>query len=71
MLTSRDKKQIVIAQPHASKAIRDQIMARDAAQEKEPAPQRFRLSTLETLLHATRAAAVAVGADLYVIGSNQ
>jgi hypothetical protein len=71
MLTPRDKKQIVIVQPHASKAVRDQIMARDAAQGDESSPQKFRLSTLETLLHTTRAAAVAVGAELYVVGSNQ
>lgn len=71
ILTPRDQKQIVIVQPHVSKAIRGQIMARDAAQGDEPSPQKFRLSTLETLLPSTCAAAVAVGADLYVIGSNQ
>jgi hypothetical protein len=45
------------------------VRAYEANRSGAPSRELFRLSTLETLLHTTRAAAVAVGADLEVIGS--
>lgn len=69
MRMSTDKKQIVIVQPHISKARRDSVMANGASSRDALSSQLFRLNSLETLLHTTRVAAVTAGADLYVIGS--
>jgi hypothetical protein len=68
-LMPSDKKQVVIVQPHVSELTRQRILASADIQGSTPSPELFRLSSLETLLHTTRAAAVAVGADLDVIGS--
>jgi hypothetical protein len=64
-----DKKQVVIVQPHLSEKIYKGIWATAGTQGSVRPEDAFRLSTLETLLHTTRAAAVAVGADLEVIAS--
>jgi len=68
-LMPSDKKQVVIVQPHVSEPMCKRIRASASSQGSTRSRELFRLSTLETLLHTTRAAAVAVGADLEVIGS--
>ena len=70
-LMPSDRRQVVIVQPHVSEAIYTRVRASEANRTGAPSPELFRLSTLETLLHTTRAAAVAVGADLEVIGSKK
>jgi hypothetical protein len=60
-----DKKQVVIVQPHISEATYRRIRQGGHASPQEE----FRLRMLETLLHSARAAIVALGAELYVIGS--
>jgi hypothetical protein len=64
-----DRKQVVIVQPHLSEVTYENIWATAHRQGSGRSQEAFRLSTLETLLHTTRAAAVAVGADLEVIAS--
>ena len=64
-----DRKQVVIVQPHLSEVTYENIWATAHRQGSGRSQEAFRLSTLETLLHTTRAAAVAVGGDLEVIAS--
>jgi hypothetical protein len=71
ILKPSDKKRVVIVQPHVSEATYTRVTAGSASRGNPPTQQQFRLSTLETLLHTTRAAAVAVGADPEVIGSRK
>lgn len=70
-LMASDKRQVVIVQPHVCEQTYTRIRAGNGIGPGQRALEFFRLSTLETLLHTTRAAAVAVGADLEVIGSRQ
>jgi hypothetical protein len=63
-----DKKQVIIIQPHISEQMYQRIRGSDTTQAAGP-KELFRLRTLETLLHSARAAVVALGADLHVIGS--
>jgi hypothetical protein len=64
-----DKKQVVIVQPHVSELIYQRIRQGSGSGGKASPQEQFRLRMLETLLHSARAAIVALGADLYVIGS--
>jgi hypothetical protein len=64
-----DKKQVVIVQPHLSEITYKNIWSSAGGQGSGRTQEAFRLSTLETLLHTTRAAAIAVGTDLEVIAS--
>jgi hypothetical protein len=57
-----DKRRVIIVQPHISELAYQRIR-QGSGQEQS------RLRMLETLLHAARAAVVALGADLYIIGS--
>lgn len=68
-MVASDKKQVVIIQPHLSETTYKNIWSQAGSQGSRRTQEAFRLSTLETLLHTTRAAAVAVGADLEVIAS--
>jgi hypothetical protein len=64
-----DKKQVVIVQPHISEATYQRIRHGNGPGGHASPQEEFRLRMLETLLHSARAAIVALGADLYVIGS--
>lgn len=68
-LRPTDKRWVIIVQPHVSESTYTRIRSDGAGQESRQTREQFRLSTLETLLHTTRLAAVAVNADLEVIGS--
>lgn len=70
-LMPSDKKKVVIVQPHVSEAMYNRIRPGDGSETGARTRELFRLSSLETLLHTTRAAAVAVSADLHVVGSRQ
>lgn len=70
-LMPSDKRQVVIVQPHVSEEIYNRIRARDASKTIWRARDLLRLNSLETLLHTTRGAAVALSAELQVIGSRQ
>jgi hypothetical protein len=63
-----DKKRVIIIQPHVSSQMYQRIRGNDT-QTGGSDRELFRLRTLETLLHSARAAVVALGADLHVIGS--
>jgi hypothetical protein len=63
------KKQVVIVQPHVSELIYQRIRQGSESGGQASPQEQFRLRMLETLLHSARAAIVALGADLYVIGS--
>jgi hypothetical protein len=68
-LMPSDRKQVVIVQPHVSEGMYRRIRADDNTDGSIPTPDLLRLSSLETLLHTTRGAAVALSAELQVIGS--
>jgi hypothetical protein len=57
-----DKRRVIVVQPHISELAYKRIR-------QVGGQEQSRLRMLETLLHAARAAVVALGADLYVIGS--
>ncbi|TDC79141.1 hypothetical protein [Actinomadura sp. 7K507] len=65
-ISPSDRKQVVIVQPHISRKIYDEAQANRDSHHTRP-----RLSSLETLLHTTRGAIVALGADLQVVGSQR
>jgi hypothetical protein len=67
-LMPSDKKQVVIVQPHVSEGMYRRIRADDSIDGSMPTPDLLRLNSLETLLHTTRGAAVALSAELHVIG---
>jgi hypothetical protein len=54
-LMPSDKKQVVIVQPHVSEPMCKRIRASAGSQGSTRSRELFRLSTLETLLHTTRA----------------
>jgi hypothetical protein len=70
-LVPSDKRQVIIVQPHVSEEtynrIRQGVNGVPATRDREL----FRLNSLETLLHITRGAAVALSTDLHVIGSKR
>jgi hypothetical protein len=70
-LMPADKRQVVIVQPHVSEEICTRIRAMDDSETTVRTRDLFRLNSLETLLHTTRGAAVALSAELQVIGSKQ
>jgi hypothetical protein len=63
-----DQKQVIIIQPHVSENMYQRIRGGNT-QAGGSDRELFRLRTLEALLHSARAAVVALGADLHVIGS--
>ena len=70
-LMPSDKRQVVIVQPHVSEETYNRIRqgANGVAATRDH--ELFRLNSLETLLHTTRGAAVALSTDLHVIGSKR
>jgi hypothetical protein len=70
-LMPSDKKRVVIVQPHVSEETYKRIRAGDASDTISRTRDLFRLNSLETLLHTTRGAVVALSAELQVIGSKQ
>ena len=64
-----DKTRVVIIQPHVSERAYKRIRDGDGHGAPATPAEQFRLRMLETLLHSARAAIVALGADLHVIGS--
>ncbi|MGC1286935.1 MAG: hypothetical protein WA895_28805, partial [Streptosporangiaceae bacterium] len=66
-----DTRQVVIVQPHVSEETYNRIRqgANGVAATRDH--ELFRLNSLETLLHTTRGAAVALSTDLHVIGSKR
>ena len=70
-LMPSDKRHVVIVQPHVSEKIYKRIRAGDASETILRTRDLLRLNSLETLLHTTRGAAVALSAELQVIGSKQ
>jgi hypothetical protein len=62
-LMPSDKKQVIIIQPHVSEEIYKRVRANDNSETSSRAPDLLRLNSLETLLHTTRGAIVALGAD--------
>jgi hypothetical protein len=70
-LMPSDKRQVVIVQPHVSEKMYNHIRAHHPSVTSSPTADLLRLNSLETLLHTTRGAAVALGADLDVISSKQ
>jgi hypothetical protein len=70
-LMPSDKRQVVIVQPHVSEETYNRIRqgAHGVAATRDH--ELFRLNSLETLLHTTRGAAVALSTDLHVIGSKR
>jgi hypothetical protein len=68
-LLASDRRQVVIVQPHVSEAMVKAADASRATPSKPRTQELNRLRSLETLLHTTRGAIVALGAELQVIGS--
>ena len=64
-----EKRQVIIVQPHISEATYQRIRNGSGPGGKSSSREKLRLAMLETLLHSARAPIVALGADLYVIGS--
>jgi hypothetical protein len=64
-----DKKRVVIVQPHISELTYQRVRQGSGGKGQMLSQEHHRLRMLETLLHTARAAVVALGADLYVIGS--
>jgi hypothetical protein len=70
-LVPSDKRQVVIVQPHVSEQMYKRIRADHPREEASRRRDLLRLNSLETLLHTTRGAAVALSAELQVIGGKQ
>jgi hypothetical protein len=70
-LMPSDKRQVVIVQPHVSEETYNRIRQRANGVAATRDHELFRLNSLETLLHTTRGAAVALSTDLHVIGSKR
>lgn len=67
-LRPTDRKQVTIVQPHVSEKLYRRVRTNEVGGTPR-GTELLRLNFLETLLHTTRGAVVALGADLRVIGS--